>query len=136
MGAHTEVVHLEGFKSLEKRWFDKANKHWQSATVMLMYPLSPKIEHKARQFNKELRKQMPNLDLLTAELYISNPSWTPYLSEEEKKRLPRWHGCGVLIVKPPYTTAERIRAALAAMCQELSKMPGASEMRVTVEKLM
>ncbi|CAK0893841.1 unnamed protein product, partial [Prorocentrum cordatum] len=174
--AHTEVVHLNGFKSLEKRFFYKkrtwvseahgrfdqqrgvimidpdwrkgcsaylaeramvkADLHWQSATVLLTYPLSPKIEHKARTFNKKIRAQKPDLDLLTAELYINNPKWSPYLDEETAKHTSRWFGTGVLIAKPPYTTAERIRAALSAMCQELSKMPGASEMRVTVEKLV
>jgi 23S rRNA A2030 N6-methylase RlmJ len=174
--AHTEVVHLEGFKSLYHRFFTKnknstskahgkldgqrglvvidpdwrrgctakqiernvvdADKHWQAATVMVMYPLTPRTEHKARKLNKKIREMKPNLDLLTAELYVNNPRWTPYLSDEDKEHIPRWHGTGVLISKPPFTTAERIRAALAAMCQELSKMPGASEMRVTVEKLM
>merc|ERR1711972_655585 len=102
---------------------------------MMMYPLGPNFEHKARKFNKALRMSHKTLDLLTAELYVNNPEWSLDLEPDEADRVPRWFGCGVLISKPPWTTAERIRAALGTMCQELSKLPGASEMRITVEKL-
>mmetsp|Transcript_94305 Transcript_94305/g.299352 ORF Transcript_94305/g.299352 Transcript_94305/m.299352 type:complete len:461 (+) Transcript_94305:2-1384(+) len=104
-------------------------KHWHAATVMVTYPLGPKYEHKARQFNRRVHEGDPSLDLLMAEVYVDTPGWTEGSEEDQ------WRGCGVLVSSPPHTCAERIRAALSVVCQELAGLPGASEMRVVVEQL-
>mmetsp|Transcript_22476 Transcript_22476/g.46629 ORF Transcript_22476/g.46629 Transcript_22476/m.46629 type:complete len:252 (+) Transcript_22476:187-942(+) len=107
----------------------KLRKHWQAATVVMTYPLGPKYEYKQRSFNKALKQKDASLDLMMAELYVDTPDWT------EDSEEPQWRGCGVLISSPPHTCAERIRAALNVVCQELAGLPGAREMRVVVEKL-
>jgi len=107
----------------------RLRKHWRSATVIVTYPLGPDYADKARKFQQSVREKDPSLDLLMAELYINTPQWTP------KSEEPQWRGCGVLISSPPYTTAERVRAVLNVLCQELSQVQGAHKMRVRVEEL-
>jgi len=107
----------------------KLRKHWRSATVMVTYPIWPDYEHKARKFNRSVKDEDNGLDLITAELYVDTPDWTP---ESEQVR---WRGCGVLISSPPHTTGERIRAALGVLCEELAQTPGASKMTVLVEEI-
>eukprot|EP00448_Togula_jolla_P022492 CAMPEP_0170590940 /NCGR_PEP_ID=MMETSP0224-20130122/12136_1 /TAXON_ID=285029 /ORGANISM="Togula jolla, Strain CCCM 725" /LENGTH=561 /DNA_ID=CAMNT_0010914767 /DNA_START=104 /DNA_END=1789 /DNA_ORIENTATION=- len=104
-------------------------KHWRTATVMVAYPILPDHEHMTRKFLNSVRSKDRTLDLLTAEMYVNTPDWTPDSTER------KWHGCGMLISLPPHTTAERIRAALNVMSQELSSQPGAAQIRVVVEKL-
>lgn len=103
--------------------------HWRAATVVTTYPLNPFTEFKARKYLLDVRESDKSLQLLTAEIYVDNPDWEPEADE------PKWRGCGALIASPPHTTAERLRAALGVMCQELSKQPGALEMRVRVEEM-
>jgi len=113
------------------RTYDMINrlqKHWLSATVVVAYPLSPAIEQKARKLNMQVR-QNKKLDLLTAELYVDTPDWSPDMDEE------KWRGVGLLISAPPFTTLERMRAALSVMCQELMKQPGSHNMRYDVSVL-
>mmetsp|Transcript_26261 Transcript_26261/g.81865 ORF Transcript_26261/g.81865 Transcript_26261/m.81865 type:complete len:415 (+) Transcript_26261:769-2013(+) len=104
-------------------------KHWRSATVVVTYPLGPTCEQKARKFNSKVREMDPSLDLLVAEIVVDTPGSAQGSDEDQ------WRGCGVLISSPPHTCAERIRAALGVVSQELSGLPGASEIRLTVEKL-
>lgn len=105
----------------------RLRKHWRSATVLVTYPLGPDYEHKTRKLIKTVRDEDASLDLLLAEMFVDTPGWTASSPE------PPWRGCGVLISSPPHTCAERIRAALSVVCQELAALPGASEMRVVVE---
>jgi 23S rRNA A2030 N6-methylase RlmJ len=179
---HIELLFLDGFKSVEERFFkvnkrhvseahgsvrdEKGNKkrgvifidsdwnrggektywnerlvtehkvHWNAATVVMTYPITPNQEVKVRNLNRRVRQSSKTLDLLTVEMYVNNPLWSPNLTEEEQIRVPRWRGCGCLISNPPYTTAERIRSAMGAICKELSKRDDALEMRVSVEKLV
>jgi len=103
--------------------------HWRAATVLLTFPLGPAYEHKTRKLIQTLRDENKALDLLLAEMYVDTPGWTKQSPE------PQWRGCGVLISAPPHTCAERVRAALSVVCQELAGLPGASEMRVVVEEV-
>jgi len=107
----------------------RLRKHWRSATVMMTYPLRPDFEHKARKINMEIRDRDPGLDLLTAEMYVYTPDWTP------ESEAPKWRGCGALISSPPYTSAERMRAALGCLKRELQALPGAHKIKYEVEKL-
>jgi len=106
----------------------RLRKHWRASTVLLTYPLAPRYEHKTRKLIETVKEKDPSLDLLLAEMYVDTPDWTDASLE------PEWRGCGVLISSPPHTCAERIRAALSVVCQELASLPGASEMRVVVEQ--
>lgn len=103
-------------------------RHWASSSVVTAYTIMPKNEEYRSKWKKEVRKKLDG-DLLVAEMYIDTPRWT------EGSELPQWRGCGVLITQPPFTCAERIRAALTALCQELSVVPGASEIRLVVEAI-
>jgi 23S rRNA A2030 N6-methylase RlmJ len=112
-----------------KALITRLRKHWRAATVMVTYPLGPDFEHKARNFNKEVREADRSLDLVTVEIFVDNKNWHPG-SQQAK-----WRGYGVLMSSPPHTTIERCRAALTIMCEELGKMEGSSPMHVTVEQL-
>lgn len=104
-------------------------KHWRSATVMVTYPIGPKYEKKARDFNRKLRQADKTLDLLTIEAYVENKDWHEN-SEEDK-----WRGYGVLISQAPGTTAERAQAALKVICDALATMPEAHPMHIRIERL-
>lgn len=105
-------------------------KHWRASTVMVAYQLGPNSEPKARRFNRNVLDQAEvPLDLLMVEMYVDNSNW------HEESREPKWRGAGMLISTPPMTTAERAKAALEVMAQELGKQPGAQRMRVRVESL-
>jgi len=108
----------------------RLRKHWRSATVMVTYPLGPQYVDKARKFQDSVCSKDPSLDMLMAELYVDTRGWT------EGSEEPQWRGCGVLISSPPHTTAERVRAVLNVLCQELSSLPDAHKMRVVVKPLI
>lgn len=105
------------------------HKFWRASTVIITYDMTPENEHKVRQWIKDVQAEGPQLDLLTAEMFVQNPEFT------ENEDQVKWRGCGALIVAPPFTTSERIRAAMAIICEEMAKVPGASEMHVRVEKV-
>jgi len=106
------------------------HKHWRSATVMVTYPLKPATEVKFRNFVRAIRIDNPGMDLVSAELYVDNLRY-----REDNPDDQPWFGCGCLIMMPTNTTAERIRAAMGVFCQEMSKQPGAAEIRLKVEAL-
>ncbi|CAJ1416306.1 unnamed protein product [Effrenium voratum] len=104
-------------------------KHWRSATVVVTYPIGPKYEKKARDFNMALRKADKTLDLITIEAYVENKDWHSG-SEEDK-----WRGYGMLISQAPHTTAQRAQAALKVVCDALSSMPEAQPIHIRTERL-
>lgn len=105
-------------------------KSWRAATVMVSYQLGPNSEPKARKFIHDvLEKAEVPLELLMVEMYVDNKDW------HEESEQPKWRGAGMLISSPPGTTAERAKAALEVMAQELSKLPDSHRMRVRVESL-
>lgn len=124
-------------------------KHWRAATVVMVYPIGPSYELKARKFNKQIKEADPTMDLITVEAYCENPprpdndrsEATQSDSESGKRSKPvrgdkaKWRGCGVLISLPPHTAAQRIEAAMNVIFEELGKMPEATPMHVIVEKL-
>lgn len=110
----------------------RMRKHWMAATVIVTYPLSPNFEPRARKLLRNIIEEDPKLDLLQVEMYVDTPD---YDEEWEDETRAKWYGCGALISTPPHTTAERVRAALSVMCEELSSREGGTPMRVTVEAL-
>jgi len=108
----------------------KLHKHWRAATVMVTYPLKPATEVKFRNFIRAIREDNKGMDLISAELYVDNLRY-----REDDPDDHAWFGCGCLIMMPTHTTAERIRAAVGVFCQEMSKQPGAAEIRLKVEAL-
>ena len=104
-------------------------KHWRSATVVITYPIGPKYEKKARDFNQAVRQADKTLDLMTIEAYVENKDWHEN-SEEDK-----WRGYGMLISQAPHTTKERATAALKVVRDALAEMPDAEPIHVRIEKL-
>eukprot|EP00930_Biecheleria_cincta_P038716 TRINITY_DN2659_c0_g1_i1.p1 TRINITY_DN2659_c0_g1~~TRINITY_DN2659_c0_g1_i1.p1 ORF type:complete len:655 (-),score=110.13 TRINITY_DN2659_c0_g1_i1:18-1934(-) len=49
-------------------------KHWRAATVVMVYPIGPGYEIKARKFNKQIREADRTMDLITVEAYCENPA--------------------------------------------------------------
>jgi len=94
--------------------------HWSASTVMVTYNLHPDREVKARKFIRSIREKDPRVEMISVEFFVDNPDWYPG-SEDE----PKWTGCGMLISQPPHTTAERIRASLGVVIQEMSALEGA-----------
>mmetsp|Transcript_63363 Transcript_63363/g.151197 ORF Transcript_63363/g.151197 Transcript_63363/m.151197 type:complete len:558 (+) Transcript_63363:79-1752(+) len=106
------------------------HQHWRSATVVVMYPISPDREFKARSFIRDVCESDPSLDLLAVEWYIDTPNWTEH-SEEAK-----WRGAGVLISNVPNQTAELISEAMDAVKKALSPMDNGATMRIDVDRPM
>jgi len=108
------------------------HKQWMSSCVVLCYDLSPELEPDVRKFHEEAQQLDRTMDLWTIELTVTNKNWKEGDDEEE-----RFRGCGVLINKPPFTTADRVKAAMTVIIQELQEMPEAEDwpMSVRVEKL-
>lgn len=105
-------------------------KHWRAATVVLCYPLGPAFEQKARKFNKAVRQADKSMTLMTIELYVDE---RPKDSDPSQNQ---WRGYGLLISQPPFTTAERVKAAMTVIMEELAKQPGALPMHIVVEDLV
>lgn len=105
-------------------------KHWRACTVMVAYNLHPDRETKVRKFIDSIHKQDPRVEMISVEFYVDNPDYAPGSDE------PKWTGVGMLISQPPHTTAERIRASLGVVIQEMSAMEGAPKMRVEVDRVM
>eukprot|EP00933_Yihiella_yeosuensis_P033882 TRINITY_DN27489_c0_g1_i1.p1 TRINITY_DN27489_c0_g1~~TRINITY_DN27489_c0_g1_i1.p1 ORF type:complete len:674 (+),score=110.27 TRINITY_DN27489_c0_g1_i1:111-2024(+) len=110
-----------------KKAFLELRRSWMAATVMMTYPLSPDFEHKAQNFNQQLKRDGLKLDLLAIEFYVENKDYDP------DGEVPKWRGGGVLISMPPHTTATRVEAALEVVIKELSKSPDAHPMRIRTE---
>ncbi len=99
---------------------------WPAAILALWYPLlsyrSDLICGMKETIVREIRKCSASTEILEAELCVNAPDahQETALADSIGSRTPRMYGSGMLIVNPPWKTAERLSAILPFLADCLS----------------
>jgi 23S rRNA (adenine2030-N6)-methyltransferase len=92
---------------------EAACRKWASGTYLVWYPL--KERGGADRLGKRLRQAM-QANILRAELSIG-----------ERLDAARLHACGVMVINPPWTLENELRAVVPALVQALSQGKGGGQ---------